>query len=249
MEYVIQASYSQLQDYQSIVDSYPVGIEITDFAYPSNYGLEGEKLVDLWKTSDVIGKVVGLHGSYYDLILHSLDQQIAEITRKRYLWNLGIVDQIETEYCIFHTNYQPEHHSKRYMERWIYDHGKFLQNHASQYQCTVALENMRDPIADHLNLLITSLKDYQPWICLDIAHFYSYAEQAIEIWIEQIDEIQIIHLKDRTKPGEELALGVGDIPWQDILPLVEDIQPNYLVIEMEGEDKISTSLDYLDQHL
>ena len=247
MDLLIQVNINQLDEYSTLFETHhSLQIEVTDFAYPQNYGLQGEKIVEQWQNSTYVDRIEGIHGSYFDLILHSIDPQIAEISRKRYLWNLGIADQLNAKYCIFHSNFQSEHNSRNYIKNWLDVHSRFIEKYDNTYDSAIILENLRDP---NPHLLATLSKLIEVKYCLDIGYIQGYSVESFETWFEVLaHDVEIIHLKDINHPGDELPLGTGKIDWNRVAELVRKYcMEAKLVLEVTGLKAIEQSITLLEK--
>jgi len=246
MKFGIQLSYDELDTYQEVLDASDLLIEVNDFAFPQNYGLEGEKIVEKWKESSYRSRIVGIHGAFSDLILHSIDPQIATITLKRYLWNLGIADQLGAKYTVFHTNYQPEFRDRSYLQHWLDSHRRLVQRFGSKYQTTIALENYRDPSPQLLMTLDKYISSYQMMQCLDLYYAHQYSSVSIVQWLNRLKP-DILHLRDISTQAE-CTLGQGTIDWENLLPILQGLKSDtIMIIELSNYQSVIDSLDFLNQ--
>jgi sugar phosphate isomerase/epimerase len=88
-------------------------------------------------------------------------------------------------------------------------------------------------------------------ICIDVGHlhrafFKGYVKDEIKTLKLMQDKICYVHLHDNHgEMDEHLALGKGNIRWNEIMPLMETINPGKAILEMKNLADVDESVNFL----
>lgn len=155
--------------------------------------------------------------------------------------------------CDFSWGLNPEFaKGEKYYRNWLETMASVARKLAAQADVEVYYENVQETSPAELAELADSLRDERRFgICVDIAHLMLAKGAPLEEWIHRLAPyIRHFHLNDcHLKTDDHLALGGGDIDWKEVFGQIRQcgLQDKSLLLEVNGLQKISTSLDYLNR--
>ncbi|NMA85807.1 MAG: sugar phosphate isomerase/epimerase [Tissierellia bacterium] len=175
-----------------------IGVEIQDFVEPNLKEIEIEKLVSQYKTLlRDFPYTKSLHGPFLDLKPVSPDEDIRNISYKKYFRTLEIASKLDIDYVIFHSQINPwlseplikSLNNKQNKEFW-----NSILKEAKDFDGTVLLENIFEEDPFFLKELIETIDMPNVKICLDIGHAKLRTNEDLGKWIEELKPyIEYIH--------------------------------------------------------
>lgn len=240
----------------ALARKYNVGIEIQVYGYdPDLLDNDWRAVVAQHKTAlrGFTGEIA-LHGAFYDMSSASNDSRITALTRERYLQNLDIAAELGAHNVVFHTNYLPIIRHPDYLPPWTGRQVAFwreLAERARQLGLVIALENMWEPEPEIIGDVLEQIGSPSLAACLDVGHVHLFSDSLpVSAWVERLEKY-LVHCHLNNNQGvydNHLALDAegGEIPYDTIIPLLENLSPTPLVcLEMDNLADLERSLRYL----
>jgi sugar phosphate isomerase/epimerase len=111
------------------------------------------------------------------------------------------------------------------------------------------LENVYEHYPDDLLILLEQLNNNRIGFCLDVGHQAVFSRSPLKQWIDTLgDHLKQLHLHDNFGESDDhLALGSGNIDFQEILLRVKHLnhKPMAVTIEPHKKEDLLPSLEYL----
>ncbi len=194
---------------------------------------------------------ISMHGPYWDLVIHSDDKKIREVTEQRIFQSLEIARELKARYIVFHGNFNPLKGplkvTESYKLNWIERNAIFWSEVLEKYPSTVLLENTCDFTPEMLRTLLDEVNSSRLGACLDVGHANVFSKVPVGKWIAVLGEdIRSIHAHDNKGDADShLAPGKGTINWQEFSDLIAKYQigPD-IVFEVETLEATIQSLKY-----
>lgn len=223
-------------------------VEVASFAYSRVLDTNWQELVrDHQQKLKGFKGVISLHGAFLDLTIHSRDEKVKEVAKRRILQNLEIADNLNAQYVIFHGNFNPLITHESYKKNWIEQNALFWSEVLGIHQCTILLENLWEPTPDVLRALLDTVRSSRLKICFDTGHAHIFSKVPFEEWISVLREgIVYVHVNDNKGDADnELVPGEGTINWQEFSDLIGKYQiAPEIVFEVGTLEKTVRSLEY-----
>ncbi|MCP4644998.1 MAG: sugar phosphate isomerase/epimerase [bacterium] len=227
-----------------------LGVEVQRFAHPAV--LAGDWRDELRRMARRVARVkgpVGMHGPFIDTVHFSLDGEIQDVARKRYLAAFDMAEELGACYVLFHSQYNPIIKIRPYPD--IYHNGSLefwpdvLEN-AARRGLTVYLENMFDPTPGPLRRLVDALDCPQLKLCLDVSHARVFSGLDVAAWVDGFgDALAHVHLNDTTGDYDDhVELGKGSLDLVGDIRLIRKAAPN-ATFTLETGQHTRASLRYL----
>lgn len=193
-----------------------------------------------------------IHGAFLDVILHSYDPLICEISKKRVIQSMEIAKEMGVRAVIFHTGRIQGFLEENYIQNWYKVNENFFRNILERYtNQQVYIENMFDESPDVLAELARRMKDHPRFgVCLDYAHAMVFGKESKD-WIKILAPyIRHMHINDNDL-HEDLhwPLGQGKINWQAFKEQMQErCVDASVLIEMKGAKKQEQSIQFLREN-
>jgi len=239
--------------------------EFLDYAVKNDYNLEiasfafAAVLDSNWKEimKDYKNKLkkfegrVSLHGAFQDIIIHSRDIKIQNISKERIFQNLLIAKELNAEYIVFHGNFNPLIRHLSYEKNWVEQNAKLWHEAIERYDITILIENVWETSPGIFLNLINAVNSPKLKICFDTGHANIFSEVPLEEWFSCLrDNIAYIHINDNEgKFDNEMVPGDGNINWHEFSDLINKykINPVY-VFEVGSLEKSKRSIQYFREN-
>ena len=182
-----------------------------------------------------------IHGPFLDLCPGSLDKQVLELSRARFVHALETAAVFSPEHMVFHCGYEPyKYHSIRRewmdisIETWV-----MLAEKAEKLKIPLVLENTFEASPDDLAPVLDALSPHGVGFCLDVGHAHAFSRTRLDIWLDVMkDHLAALHLHDNHGIHDEhLAIGQGDIDFQYLFSFLVDKNTRPRVITLEPHEK------------
>lgn len=237
-----------------LVHKYGARFEYNDFYLPSVLDDQKKqiKIIDSYAAARQDFSEDTIHGAFLDVILHSSDPLICEISKKRVIQSMEIAKEMGVRAVIFHTGRIQGFREVNYIQNWYKVNENFFRNILERYaKQEIYIENMFDESPDILANLARRMKDQPRFgVCLDYAHAMVFGKESRD-WVNALAPyIRHMHINDNDL-HEDLhwPLGQGKIDWQ---AFGEQTQKNCVdasvLIEMKGADKQEQSIQFLREN-
>lgn len=191
------------------------------------------------------------HGAFADLSIHSLDLQIAKISRDRIERDLHTAMALGCEKIVFHTGFNPLIPRRCLLQDFMRSHCAFWSRLASEYPgLTICLENQWEPEPELLVSLLDAIAHPSVRACVDVAHAHAFSAVEAGRWIDVIGNHTVhMHLNDNFgNEDSHLPVGEGSIDWREVADAIHRLPaPPTLVIELQSFRAIAHSLEVLGE--
>lgn len=248
----ISATAQDLDWVSQVVEQHGVGVEITDFAQPTEPDSSRERVFELWHLwrEAATAKVpMAMHAPFLDLVPGSLDPEMVEFCRKQHAEALTLAGALGVGRIIFHSGFNPLIRGPQYFEPWLNRTVRYFSELIAQNtEFTFLLENMWEPTPDPLIKVVDRINSPNLRICFDVGHALIWGRIPPEEWLPHIGlRLGHVHLNDNDGTwDQERPLGAGVIPHEKILGQLNALGFfGPIGLEMRGQVAIQASLDWL----
>lgn len=227
-------------------------IEIATFAYSNVYETDWQRVLQQQKQkiSSFEGKI-SLHGVFQDVLIHSSDAKIAEVSKERVRSNLEVARELKAAEVVFHGNFSPLVKEEYYRKNWIERNAVFWSEILDEYQVSILLENTWEQTPDMFRNLLDKVNSPRFKICFDVGHANVYSNTPLAEWFASLGkDMPYIHLSDNAgEKDRHLEIGGGKINWQVLSELIKEYGNNpEIVLEVVSTEKTKQSLKYLEEN-
>lgn len=236
------------------IDKYNLFIECNDFAYPEVLNDSESIKHCMKKYVEIFGNrsiLKTFHGPFLGLSVHAADKDFADLSKNKILQAFNICNDLGCEKIVFHTDYLPMINNKGYKERAVEIHSMFWQETAQKFSnIQICLENMFEYDHTFIHSVLNNCHLENLKFCLDIAHTYVFGRIPTMQWYSQMQEfLNHLHISDNDRiVDDHLALGDGKIPNHKFIKRILKDNPELtIVMELETEDELKRSLEYLER--
>lgn len=197
------------------------------------------------------GSAITLHAPFWDLSPGSPDPAVRKLTKHRFEQTVQVVSIFKPKTVVCHTGYD----WKRYgamKDLWVENSVKiwaWLSEKITAEGGRLMLENVYEHYPDDISILLEQLGNNGIGFCLDVGHQAVFSRSPLKQWIDVLgNHLKQLHLHDNFGESDDhLALGKGNINFQEILLLVKHLnhKPLAVTIEPHKEKDLFLSLKYL----
>ncbi|MCM1326759.1 MAG: sugar phosphate isomerase/epimerase [Bacteroidales bacterium] len=245
----------ELDAYVEVAGKYSLGFEYNDFFIPDLLD-DPEEVRQRIAVYNGLGRPKGrdtLHGAFLDIVPFSQDSGIRKHSIYRMQQSVEIAGELGCRGVIFHTGLIPDMvGDEKYRSHWLEsmaDTVRMLLKQDSSIE--IYCENMFDESPQELAELAKLLQEEERFgVCLDIGHMMLKTKEPAE-WFRILgSSIRHFHMNDNyLKRDNHLALGDGEIDWNDIFALMSrhGLWDRSRLLEVSDLEKIHISLDYLEK--
>ena len=244
----IQPNQFSLDTALDIAKQFDYNLEIVAFARSEILDFGWEELLEEYKTKlRGFEGIISVHGIITDILVHSTDKKIQEISKNRVYHCLEISKALGAQFVVFHSNFNPIIRFERYYRNWLETHTVFWSEIINKYDFIVLLENMWEPNPEIFRVLLDEVNSPRIKICLDTGHANIYSEVPIKDWIHYLNsDVPYIHVNDNLGYiDDHFAVGDGNIDWKAFSDSIEEANINpQIVFEGVTLEKTMKSIDY-----
>ena len=245
----------RIDEYAELAEQYSLGFEYNDFFNPDLLDDEAgiREKIRRYRQLGRPEKTDTMHGAFYDIVPFSWDSGISRHSLYRMQQSVEIAAELGCRAVIFHAGLNPEFaRGERYYRNWLETMASVARKLTAQSDVEVYYENVQETSPAELAELAAGLRDERSFgICIDVSHMMLAKGASSEEWIRRLAPyIRHFHLNDsHLKTDDHLALGCGDIGWGKIFELIRQygLRDRSMLLEVNGLQKISTSLEYLKE--
>jgi sugar phosphate isomerase/epimerase len=248
--YVQPVLLNSFSEFLAFAKSQHCNMEVATFTYFNVYDADWPRVLQEQEEqlSSFEGRI-SMHGIFQDLLIHSSDKKIAEVSKQRILENLEIAKKLKATQIVFHGSFNPLIRDEHYEKEWIDRNASFWSEVLRKFEITVLLENTWEQTPDLFRHLLDQLNSPRFKICLDIGHVNVYSKASTREWFASLgQEISYIHMSDNMgERDQHLEIGKGKINWQEFSRLVAEYTTNpEIVLELVTLEKTKRSLSSLE---
>ncbi len=250
--YVQPLYHAALSDFVAYAKAEACNLEVATFAYENVYEMDWQQALQDHKRllADFAGKV-SFHGVFQDIMIHSSDLQIAQLSKTRILESLKFAKALGAKQAVFHGNLNPLVLNDYYRKNWLDRNVSFWRLALEQFDGTVLLENVWEPDPEIFRSLLDQVASPRLKFCFDIAHANVYSRFPFENWIAAMDaDMTYLHLSDNDGAADQhLQVGAGKIRWLEFTDALgsKGLSPD-AVLEQGTLDKTKASIAYMKAH-
>ncbi len=192
-----------------------------------------------------------LHAPFMDLNPGSVDPAVKEVTMRRWLQLLPLVEFVNARAVVVHPGFDHWRYGTL-VEEWMDLAARSLLELMDKYppHLVVAVENIFDRDPWVLKGLLERVNHPRVGHCFDVGHFLLFSGTDLETWFQALGPHLVeLHLHDnRGDKDAHIAMGKGIAPWDRIFSLVEATgRDPFLVVEAHSEEDALESLKYLER--
>lgn len=218
LQVLLQPEWDNRGEWYSSARKYGFGVEIISFALTTvlNDDTAVEQHLAAYESELSPFAIKTLHGPFIDIIPHSPDRLIAEVSRQRIVACLDIAQRLRASHVVVHTGINWQIRNPGYIDRVADTQAEFWSRALEEHPgVTVCLENMWEPHPAILRRIVEQTGHSRLKVCFDVGHAHVFSPTPLEAWLEELaDEIVYLHLNDNHGDQDsELALGRGNINW------------------------------------
>jgi len=192
-----------------------------------------------------------LHAPFMDLNPGSVDPSIREVTMRRWLQLLPLVEYLSARCVVVHPGFDHWRYGTL-VEEWLGIASQSLLDLMDQYppDVLVAVENIFDRDPWVLKELLERINHPRVGHCFDVGHFLLFSQADLDTWFQALGPHLVeLHLHDNHGDRDaHIAIGKGVAPWDKIFSLVEATgRDPIMVVEAHTEEDALESLKYLEE--
>jgi len=227
-------------------------LEIATFAYANVYDTDWQKLLNehRQKISAFKGKI-SFHGVYQDILIHSIDRKISDVSKARVLETLQVSRKLGATQVVFHSNFNPLVKDNYFRKNWVEKNATFWSEILENHDVTILLENIWEPTPQVFEELFDQVQSPRLKVCFDIGHSNVYSRLPFREWAGALGpKISYVHLSDNCGERDEHAeVGKGKIDWQMFTDVIGEckISPE-VVLEQTTLEKTKQSLSFMEKN-
>jgi sugar phosphate isomerase/epimerase len=199
-----------------------LGLEITDFAFPSILDENVNTRIDRHKEALAGISLISSHGPFFEMIAASRDKAIVSVVRDRHSAALTASIEIGAVYYVAHTNFNPLIRDPSYRKGWTERTLEFwlpFADKAGKENVTICLENVWEPVPDIQAELIAAGNHPHLRATFDNGHVLVFSRIPAVKWIETLGPaLAHCHLHDNFgERDEHNAVGQGNEDWPELI--------------------------------
>ena len=248
----LQPLWKNRHEYYDLIKRDNFGLEIVSFASCKilNNPVEMENHFETYMDElSQMKTFKSLHAPFLDLIIHSLDEEVASMAKKRIYKAVQIAENLSCSHVVAHVGFNTLIRHKAYFEHAISVHSDFWRAILDEFKnITICLENMWESNTIIFERILEQVNHPRLKVCLDVGHVNIFSDEPLISWFDKLkDSIAYMHLNDNNGDVDsEMAIGDGNIQWREFLEKVKkmDGKPQ-LVLEVGSIERVNRSMDYL----
>ena len=220
--YLIPLPWQDRTRHLDYAKAHGLGLEVTAFCNGpalNDPATRKERLRGLKKDLRKWTQPLSFHGVFIDIVLHSIDDDIAAASRRRIERDLAAASELGCSRIVFHTGCNPNVPVPNYWDEVASGHSAFWPEVLERFpDITVCLENTYEPHPALFRRIMKKVNHPRLRVCLDVAHVNVFSEDGPERWFRQLGPwIAHMHWNDnRGDRDNHLAIGDGTVRWPEV---------------------------------
>lgn len=253
MNVLISSTISKdLRESVKIAKDLGLGIELSRIPNIINNKRPFEDVLNEMK--DIFGKFEGLksvHGLFFDLSIASIDDDIKELSIRRYLQSLEIAKVIGAKTIVYHTGCEATIKHKKFQYAYSEESIKFWKNYIQAYENSKVLavqENVSENTFEPILKIVNTVNSPYLKASLDTGHVNAHSNQKVTAWIEGYGQnLKHMHLHNNYGDDDShLSLLKGTLDFDEIFDKIIELKINpVMVLEIFTENDLYESVEYL----
>ena len=203
---------------------------------------------------DIFGSFDGtksVHGLFFDLSIASIDDDIREISIKRYLQSLEVAKTIGAKTIVYHTGCEATIKHKKFQNTYSEDSIKFWKKYINAYEnakITAVQENVSENTYESILNIVNSVNSPYLKASLDTGHVNVHSNKKIIHWLEGYGQ-SLKHMHIHNNYGDDdshLSLLKGTIDFDEVFEKIKKMMINpIMVLEIFTIEDLYESVEYL----
>ena len=255
MKFLISSTISKdLRQSVKIAESLGLGIELSRIPNVISNKKPFEDVVK--EMEDIFGDFKGqksVHGLFFDLSIASIDDDIREISIKRYLQSLDVAKAIGAKTIVYHTGNEATIKHRKFQQAYSEDSIKFWKNYIKAYENAdiIAIqENVSENTHESILKIVNAVNSPNLKASLDTGHVNVHSTQKISDWIKGYGK-ELKHMHIHNNYGDDdshLSLLKGTIDFNEVFDTIKEVNISpVIVLEIFTEKDLYESVEYLDK--
>ncbi|MEE1752747.1 sugar phosphate isomerase/epimerase family protein [Streptomyces sp. SP18CS02] len=253
---LVQPRIARIAEYAKFSKEIGAGFELIEPSYPDHLDNLDAYLEEIhrWVPPSAVQAV---HGPFLDIVLHSPDPAIREVSERRVRESLDFCERAGARFLLLHSNHLPLIREHDYDEIWLQRNAEFLSGLEPRLRAagiTLVMENMWDADPRLLVRLVRAVSSPSVALCLDVAHQRVHGSGGLRSWWETAGSLTpYVQYGDNSGAADEdLALGEGTVDWPTLDACLRGTAHAPVVMAGVGFDagtaKLRRSLDFLEDN-
>ncbi len=244
--------HNNLDEIVEFAASSGFNLEIASFAYANAFEMDWQKALQEHKRalSGFKGEI-SFHGVFQDVLVHSSDAKIAQVSKERVFESLKIASVLGAKQVIFHGNFNPFVTDPFYQKFWVERNTSFWMDALKMYNGLILIENLWESTPEPFCSLLNNVGSSRLKVCLDVAHANVYSKNSLREWIAALEKhIKCVHISDNNGLSDQhLEIGQGKIDWANFTRLLYEhrLSPE-IVLELCELGSMKNSIDYMKKN-
>ena len=208
----------------------------------------------LKEMKDIFGSFEGIktvHGLFFDLSIASIDDDLRELSIKRYLQSLDVAKIIGAKKVVYHTGNEATIKHRGFQRAYSDDSIKFWKQYITAYEnsnIVAVQENVSENTYESISRINKAVNSQMLKACLDVGHVNVHSDRSVIEWIEGYGKDLVhMHLHNNYRDDDShLSLLKGTLDFDEIFSKLKELELNpTLVLEIFTENDLYESVDYL----
>lgn len=167
--------------------------------------------------------ILAIYGPSTDLNPVSADEEIAALSRQRYVQTIQLAKQLNARYVIFRSQDTPLQQVNQHYKNWLGKTTTFWEKMIADLvegsPLTVLLENYQDPTPETLKTLLSRIASSHLKASLDVGHVNLFSDTVAMDWLEALgSSVAYVQLHNNNgELDEHLGLENGTIDMGTLL--------------------------------
>lgn len=162
-----------------------LGLEFSGLINPIHYSAEFIKSVKDLEHFNLFNSV---HGPFYDLIPASLDPEVQELAKVKFMRAIDATKELNIKHLIFHTGWLPYFYSDDIWVKNSIEFWKGIMDYCGD-SINIHLENVKETNPLLIKDIIKGVDRKNFDMCLDIGHVYLENGDKVDEWIDELHEV------------------------------------------------------------
>lgn len=177
--------------------------ELPTFYFPENLDRADEEIARYRDLLADFKGVLSMHGPIFDMNVVSLDPEIEQASRRRYVQAIQIAKELDVRYLVFHTQWTPIYTAANATKQWLAKQTDYwermIAEHLEDSNLTILLENFLEPRPDIQASLLSRISSPHVRACLDTGHVNIFSELSPIDWLRELgSHVAYIHAHNNT---------------------------------------------------
>ena len=182
----------------------------------------------LAEMKDIFGSFEGIksvHGLFFDLSIASIDDDIREISIKRYLQSLKIAQIIGAKTIVYHTGCEATIKHRKFQQAYSDDSIKFWKNYIQTYEnskIVAVQENVSENSYEPILKIVNAVNSPNLKASLDTGHVNVHSTNKVTHWLEGYGQ-NLKHMHIHNNYGDDdshLSLLKGTLDFDEIFDTI-----------------------------